>query len=117
MQPPLVDIKIFAKYLLTSEHFYVSCSNFFSFSGANILAVNADQSISFDICEENSECIYYLQNEMRKRNITQKDIENARKAEEIKILADVAKITEMSGDVNILDSDGATLVSFLETLN
>jgi len=79
-------------------------------NGANILAVNADQSISFDICEENSECIYYLQNEMRKRNITQKDIENARKAEEMKILADVAKITEMSDDVNVLDSDGATLL-------
>jgi len=79
-------------------------------NGANILAVNADQSISFDICEENSECIYYLQNEMRKRNITQKDIENARKAEEMKILADVAKITEMSGDVNVLDWDGATLL-------
>ncbi|CBY37894.1 unnamed protein product [Oikopleura dioica] len=79
-------------------------------SGANILAVNADQSISFDICEENSECIYYLQNEMRKRNITQKDIENARRAEEMKILADVVKNAEMSGDVNVLDSDGATLL-------
>lgn len=73
--------------------------------------MNADQSISFDICEENSECIYYLQNEMRKRNITQKDIENARRAEEMKILADVVKNAEMSGDVNVLDSDGATLVS------
>ena len=82
-------------------------------SGANILAVNADQSISFDICEENSECIYYLQNEMRKRNITQKDIENARRSEEMKILNDVIKTAEAGGDVNILDADNATLVSVL----
>ena len=61
------------------------------FSGANILAVNADQSISFDICEERSECLFYLQNEMRRAGITQKDIDNARKSQEMNIIEDCKK--------------------------
>ena len=61
------------------------------FSGANILAVKADQSISFDICEERSECLFYLQNEMRRAGITQKDIDNARKSQEMNIIEDCKK--------------------------
>ena len=56
------------------------------FSGADILAVNADQSISFDICEERSECLFYLQNEMRRAGITQKDIDKARKSQEVRLI-------------------------------
>ena len=56
------------------------------FSGADILAVNADQSISFDICEERSECLFYLQNEMRRAGITQKDIDKARKSQELSLI-------------------------------
>ena len=56
------------------------------FSGADILAVNADQSISFDICEERSECLFYLQNEMRRAGITQKDIDKARKSQEVSLI-------------------------------
>ena len=56
------------------------------FSGADILAVNADQSISFDICEERSECLFYLQNEMRRAGITQKDIDKARKSQEVNLI-------------------------------
>ena len=58
----------------------------FLFSGADILAVNADQSISFDICEERSECLFYLQNEMRRAGITQKDIDKARKSQEVRLI-------------------------------
>lgn len=61
-------------------------NRFLLFSGADILAVNADQSISFDICEERSECLFYLQNEMRRAGITQKDIDKARKSQEVNLI-------------------------------
>ena len=43
-------------------------------------------SISFDICEERSECLFYLQNEMRRAGITQKDIDKARKSQEVNLI-------------------------------
>jgi hypothetical protein len=85
------------------------------FSGANILAVNADQSISFDICEESSECLFYLQREMRRMGITQADIDNARKSEETKIIEDAKKAKESGYDLDAKDKEGSTLVRKLST--
>ena len=77
------------------------------------MAVNADQSISFDICEENSECLYYLQNEMRRIGITQSDIDNARKSEESRIIGDAKRAKTEGYDLDKKDDmEGSTLVSF-----
>jgi len=81
-------------------------------NGANILAVNADQSISFDICEERSECLFYLQNEMRRAGITQKDIDNARKSQEMNIIEDCKKFRETGKDLDNVDYEGATILHF-----
>lgn len=85
--------------------------NIVYYSGANILAVNADQSISFDICEESSECLYYLQNEMRRMGITQGDIDNARKSEESRIVKDAKQSKSDGQDLDKKDKEGATLVN------
>ena len=62
------------------------------------MAVNADQSISFDICEERSECLFFLQNEMRRAGITQQDIDNARKSQEINIINDCKALRNVISD-------------------
>ena len=72
--------------------------------------MNADQSISFDICEENSECLFFLQSEMRRQGITQGDIDRARKSEEAKILADAQGAKGKGEDLNAKDNIGACLV-------
>ena len=61
--------------------------------------MNADQSISFDICEERSECLFYLQNEMRRAGITQKDIDNARKSQEMNIIEDCKKFRHIHNHI------------------
>lgn len=81
-------------------------------NGANILAVNADQSISFDICEERSECLFFLQNEMRRAGITQQDIDNARKSQEINIINDCKALRESNEELDRIDMEGATILHF-----
>lgn len=82
-------------------------------NGADILAVNADQSISFDICEERSECLFYLQNEMRRAGITQKDIDKARKSQEVNLIEHCKELSQTGNDLDEpYDQEGATILHY-----
>ena len=108
--PPHVAIQTYVGYCWRSERVNLSDGlelliGFLLFSGADILAVNADQSISFDICEERSECLFYLQNEMRRAGITQKDIDKARKSQEVNLIEHCKKLRFVFGLIGLEENN------------
>lgn len=83
--------------------------------GANLLAVNADGNMPYDICEDET-CLDYIENEMAKRGVTQQLIDETRAHTEMKMLADVQEIAANNGDLEVHDSQGATPVSLFLTI-
>lgn len=78
--------------------------------GANLLAVNADGNMPYDICED-EKCLDYIENEMAKRGVTQQLIDNTRARTETQMLEDLRKIAAQAGDLETYDNQGATPVS------
>ncbi|PAA56332.1 hypothetical protein BOX15_Mlig024680g3 [Macrostomum lignano] len=85
-------------------------------SGAELLAVNADGNMPYDICEE-SGTLDYIEGEMARRGITQQQIDDTRLVPEKRMLQDVTRIFEQSESkaacrqqFNKLDSQGANLL-------
>ncbi|EFA08079.1 protein phosphatase 1 regulatory subunit 16A [Tribolium castaneum] len=75
--------------------------------GANLLAVNADGNMPYDICEDEA-ALDYIEGEMAKRGVTQQLIDDTRAATEKQMLADCRKIASSGGDLEAYDSQGAT---------
>ena len=80
--------------------------------GANLLAVNAEGNMPYDICDEEA-TLDYIESEMAKRGVTQELIEEIRALPETKMLEDMQAIASRGGDLECRDSDGATPVSFI----
>ncbi|XP_076470396.1 uncharacterized protein LOC143300534 isoform X2 [Babylonia areolata] len=77
--------------------------------GAELLAVNADGNMPYDICEDEI-TLDHIETEMAKRGITQEQIDVTRLATEHKMLADVKKYASTGGDLEMVDHLGASLL-------
>lgn len=79
--------------------------------GANLLAVNGDGNMPYDICE-NETALDYIESEMAKRGVTQQLIDETRAATERQMLNDLRKTASAGGNLECHDSQGATPVRF-----
>ncbi|KAL1399092.1 hypothetical protein pipiens_008484, partial [Culex pipiens pipiens] len=76
--------------------------------GANLLSVNADGNMPYDICDD-EEALDYIEAEMSKRGVTQELIDETRAATETKMLVDLQETAaRQDGDLEVPDSAGAT---------
>ena len=77
--------------------------------GADLLAVNADGNMPYDICED-EQTLDYIESEMAKRGITQELIDDTRAMTENQMLIDMSKLAANGYDLNYKDEQGATPV-------
>ncbi|CAH1279274.1 unnamed protein product [Diabrotica balteata] len=80
--------------------------------GANLLAVNADGNMPYDICEDDA-ALDYIETEMARRGVTQELIDDTRAATEKQMLIDLKKVAAAGGSLEYYDEQGATPVSFM----
>ncbi|RWS24883.1 protein phosphatase 1 regulatory subunit 16A-like protein [Leptotrombidium deliense] len=80
---------------------------FLIIKGADLLAVNADGNMPYDICEDEL-TLDYIESEMAKRGITQEMIDETRAAIENEMLNDLKDIAESGKDLEYRDGQGAT---------
>ena len=85
--------------------------------GADLLSVNADGNMPYDICEDEV-TLDYIESEMAKRGITQEMIDQTRAQNEMQMLEDLKKLSEAGKDLESRDNQGATPVTiYLGHLN
>lgn len=77
--------------------------------GAELLAVNADGNMPYDICEDEV-TLDYIETEMAKVGITQEEIDEKRLIPERNMLDDVTRLARSGGPLDERGSDGATLL-------
>ncbi|GFT73865.1 protein phosphatase 1 regulatory subunit 16A [Nephila pilipes] len=75
--------------------------------GADLLAVNADGNMPYDICDDDA-TLDYIENEMAKRGITQEMIDQTRAATEIRMLNDLKNLVEQEGNLDFVDKNTAS---------
>lgn len=74
---------------------------------ADLLAVNADGNMPYDICEDEA-TLDYIESEMAKRGITQEMIDETRAQPERYMLSDLKNLVENGDDLEYRDHQGAT---------
>lgn len=79
-------------------------------NGANLLAVNADGNMPYDICEDN-QALDCIEIEMDRRGITQQLIDETRASTERQMLNDLEMKATKAEDLETYDSQGATPVN------
>ncbi|XP_073411449.1 protein phosphatase 1 regulatory inhibitor subunit 16B [Dendrobates tinctorius] len=77
--------------------------------GADLLAVNADGNMVYDLCEDEA-TLSVIENCMTYKGITQEMVNEARQAPERHMLSDVRALVAAGQDLNRTDSQGATLL-------
>ncbi|KAG4066558.1 hypothetical protein HA402_007194 [Bradysia odoriphaga] len=75
--------------------------------GANLLAVNVDGNMPYDLCED-EETLDCIEAEMSRRGVTQELIDETRAATENQMLQDLTEIAARCGDLEYPDKQGAT---------
>ncbi|XP_028968156.1 protein phosphatase 1 regulatory subunit 16A [Galendromus occidentalis] len=75
--------------------------------GADLLAVNADGNMPYDICED-EQTLDHIETEMAKRGITQNTIDTTRAAAEMQMLKDLKEHKARGGDLEWKDEQLAT---------
>lgn len=78
-------------------------------NGANLLSVNGDGNLPFDICDDEA-TLDYLESQMVSQGITQELIEKTRNSVESKMLIDIEELLQTGGDINASDESGVTLL-------
>ncbi|XP_044196188.1 protein phosphatase 1 regulatory subunit 16A [Thunnus albacares] len=78
-------------------------------AGANLLAVNADGNMPYDLCEDEA-TLELLEMVMAEQGITQDRIDECRGAKEMGMLADIQALVQSGADLNAQDDNGATLL-------
>ncbi|XP_027198545.2 protein phosphatase 1 regulatory subunit 16A-like [Dermatophagoides pteronyssinus] len=76
-------------------------------NNADLLAVNADGNMPYDICED-EQTLDYIEAEMAKRGITQELIDQIRLKTENQMLFDMKELIQNGYDINLKDEQGAT---------
>ncbi|KAL7990246.1 hypothetical protein Chor_010600 [Crotalus horridus] len=77
--------------------------------GANLLAVNSDGNMPYDLCEDEA-TLDYLEAAMAEREITQATIEEARSAVEHRLVTDIRRLVREGADLNTPLDHKATLL-------
>lgn len=77
--------------------------------GAELLAVNADGNMPYDICEDEV-TLDYIETEMAKNGITQEQIDTTRLTTERQMLNDLKGLAAADGDLEIRDHQGASML-------
>lgn len=80
------------------------------FRGANLLAVNADGNMPYDICEDDA-TLDYIEGEMASRGVTQSLIDETRSATETHMLNHLKMMKSKGQSLMFRDQQGATPVS------
>lgn len=75
--------------------------------GANLLAVNADGNMPYDLCD-NEETLDFIEAEMSQCGVTQELIDDTRGSIETVMLKDMEQIAAKNGDLETPDNQGAT---------
>ena len=75
--------------------------------GADLLSVNADGNMPYDICEDET-TLDFIEGEMAKRGITQQMIDDTRSVTENQMLRDLRLIASQEGDFEYRDVNGVT---------
>ncbi|KAL1492190.1 hypothetical protein ABEB36_012673 [Hypothenemus hampei] len=75
--------------------------------GANLLAVNADGNMPYDICED-EQALDYIESEMAKNGVTQQLIDETRASTERQMLADMKGMAQRGENLEQYDIQGAT---------
>ncbi|XP_022045686.1 protein phosphatase 1 regulatory subunit 16A [Acanthochromis polyacanthus] len=78
-------------------------------AGADLLAVNADGNMPYDLCEDEA-TLELLEMVMAEQGITQDRIDECRGAKETAMVADIRALVESGADLNAQDNNGATLL-------
>ncbi|XP_045921751.1 protein phosphatase 1 regulatory subunit 16A [Micropterus dolomieu] len=78
-------------------------------AGADLLAVNADGNMPYDLCEDEA-TLELLEMVMAEQGITQDRIDECRGAKEAAMLADIQGLVQNGADLNAQDDNGATLL-------
>ncbi|GAB0095706.1 protein phosphatase 1 regulatory subunit 16A [Sergentomyia squamirostris] len=86
---------------------HLSLVKFLVSRNANLLAVNADGNMPYDLCDD-EETLDCIEAEMSRRGVTQELIDETRAGTEIVMLRDLEEIAIMGGDLEWVDSQGAT---------
>ncbi|XP_046659648.1 protein phosphatase 1 regulatory subunit 16A isoform X2 [Homalodisca vitripennis] len=76
-------------------------------SGADLLAVNADGNMAYDICEDEA-ALEHIEREMAGRGVTQQLIDETRALTETQMLADLTLAAGQGYDMETCDEQGAT---------
>ncbi|XP_040186382.1 protein phosphatase 1 regulatory inhibitor subunit 16B [Rana temporaria] len=77
--------------------------------GADLLAVNADGNMVYDLCEEDA-TLNVIENFMTYKGVTQEMVNEARQAPERHMLNDIGALVAAGQDLNRTDNQGATLL-------
>uniref|UniRef100_A0A8C1VYQ2 Protein phosphatase 1, regulatory subunit 16B n=1 Tax=Cyprinus carpio TaxID=7962 RepID=A0A8C1VYQ2_CYPCA len=77
--------------------------------GADLLAVNSDGNMPYDLCEDDP-TLDIIETAMASRGITQEMINETRAVVEKRMVGDIQNLLQDGADVNRHDSQGATLV-------
>uniref|UniRef100_A0A674I0A5 Protein phosphatase 1 regulatory subunit 16A n=1 Tax=Terrapene triunguis TaxID=2587831 RepID=A0A674I0A5_9SAUR len=77
--------------------------------GANLLAVNTDGNMPYDLCEDDV-TLDYIETAMADQGITQEKIEEARAATEHSMVEDIRKLLQAGADLNTPLDHSATLL-------
>ncbi|XP_029313873.1 protein phosphatase 1 regulatory subunit 16A [Cottoperca gobio] len=78
-------------------------------AGADLLAVNADGNMPYDLCEDEA-TLELLEMVMAEQGITQDRIDACRGAKETAMLADIRALVQNGADLNAQDANGTTLL-------
>ncbi|MGH0159823.1 UNVERIFIED_CONTAM: hypothetical protein FKN15_069786 [Acipenser sinensis] len=78
-------------------------------SGANMLAVNADGNMPYDLCEDEV-TLDYIETAMANQGITQERIDECRSSKERQMVADIRALIQTGCDLNAQDENGTSLL-------
>ncbi|XP_043547016.1 protein phosphatase 1 regulatory subunit 16A-like [Chiloscyllium plagiosum] len=77
--------------------------------GANLMAVNADGNMPYDLCEDDV-TLDYIESAMTQQDITQEKIDESRMATERWMIEDVRQLLESESDLNSQNDVGTSLL-------
>nr|XP_040059885.1 protein phosphatase 1 regulatory inhibitor subunit 16B [Gasterosteus aculeatus aculeatus]XP_040059886.1 protein phosphatase 1 regulatory inhibitor subunit 16B [Gasterosteus aculeatus aculeatus]XP_040059887.1 protein phosphatase 1 regulatory inhibitor subunit 16B [Gasterosteus aculeatus aculeatus] len=77
--------------------------------GADLLAVNSDGNMPYDLCEDDP-TLDIIETAMANKGITQEMINETRASTEMRMMGDVQDLLGQGEEVNLQDSQGATLL-------
>ncbi|XP_072169135.1 uncharacterized protein [Diadema setosum] len=106
------DVNVTDRELWTPLHAASTCGHrhlaqFLISRGAELLAINSDGNMPYDICEDEA-TLDYIESQMATQGITQDQIDELREVLPNEMLNDMQTLFKEGGDLEFRDSSGAT---------